>query len=103
MDGYLLPQIVQSAMTDNSRLDDEEYLSRIIFSEMIKDHIDGETGYGISTGIHEDIEWLVSVDVPKQKVTIKYGYDRLDIIWSGSFDEFLAANVSEEKLMKAID
>ena len=67
MDGYMLPEIVQSALAKKVRWDDPEYLTRIIFSEMIKGFIDGETGYGISTGQHGDIEWLVVVDIENRK------------------------------------
>ena len=44
-----------------SRRTDGEYLARIIFCEMVKDDIDGETGYGIGTQEHGDIQLLVTV------------------------------------------
>ena len=43
------------------RLDDAEYLTRIIFCDMVKDNIDGTTGFGIGKEEHGDIEYLVTV------------------------------------------
>ncbi len=99
-DGYCLPEIVQEALKKKMRWDDPEYLTRIIFSTMIKDHIEDETGYGISTSQHGDIEWLVEVDTKKQEITVKEGYNQLDKIWNGSFDGFIEADMSEEALTK---
>lgn len=48
-DGIALPLIVAKALKrSEGRWGDPSYLSRIIFSEMIKDDLMGETGYGIS-------------------------------------------------------
>lgn len=48
-DGYRLPQIVAAGLDrGRNRWGDVPYLNRILFCEMIKDDIDGETGYGIS-------------------------------------------------------
>lgn len=43
------------------RLHDPEYLARIIFERMIGDDRNTETGFGIGTEIHGDIEVLVRV------------------------------------------
>ena len=97
-DGYLLPGIVQRALTRQIRWDDEEYLSRIIFSEMIRDDVYEELGYGIGKILHSDIEWLVAVNTDNQTVIVKKGYDSLNTVWSGSFGEFIRDDVSEEAL-----
>src|SRR5688572_19980790 len=47
--GWKLPEVVREALSREQRWDDEPYLTRIIFSEMIKSDILGETGFGIST------------------------------------------------------
>ena len=36
----------------------------------------------------------------KQTIVIRQGYDSLATIWSGSFEEFIKADVSEETLDK---
>jgi len=67
-DGDDLFQKVKNAIAKKWRWDDEEYLTRIIFCEMVKDNIDGETGYGIGNSQHGDIEYLVTVDCKNQTV-----------------------------------
>lgn len=48
--GSVLPQIVADGLRrGRARWTDEQYLNRILFCEMVRDDIDGETGYGIST------------------------------------------------------
>lgn len=48
--GSELPQRVATALKrGRSRWGDTAYLARIIFCEIVKDEINGETGYGIST------------------------------------------------------
>lgn len=42
-----LAQKLRKALARKERWDDESYLARIIISEVIKEDIDGETGYGI--------------------------------------------------------
>jgi len=51
------------------RQDDPEYLARIIFCEMVRGDEAGETGYGIGTNMHGDIEYLVTVDCKKRTIT----------------------------------
>lgn len=47
--GYELPEIVANGLKrGRNRWGDEPYLNRILFSELIKDDVEGETGYGIS-------------------------------------------------------
>lgn len=48
--GYELPSILANALErGRDRWSDESYLSRIIFCEMVKDEIEENTGYGLST------------------------------------------------------
>jgi len=46
--GSELPKTVQNVLKRKERWDDETYLARMIFSEMIKDEIDSPTGYGLA-------------------------------------------------------
>lgn len=67
--GHKLKKIVKSALSKRWRWNDEEYLTRIIFDEMIKDEIGTETGYGIGTTKHTDLNYpLLEVDVIGQVV-----------------------------------
>ena len=69
-DGSDIGNMVKRALQRRQRWDDPEYLTRIIFCEMVKDDIDGETGYGIGTQQHGDVDWLIEIDVPKQEISI---------------------------------
>ena len=57
----------QALIRGKERWDDRQYLNRIIFSEMIKEDILGNTGYGLSTDIY-DGEVVLNVDVKKKEV-----------------------------------
>ena len=52
-----------------NRQDDPDYLTRIVFCEMVKGDEAGETGYGIGTEKHDDIQYLVTVDCEKRTIT----------------------------------
>ncbi len=67
----VLPDTVKAALTKKWRWDEACYLTRIIFDEMvgIKGH-GQETGFGIDTAQHNDIECLVTVDCENQTVEI---------------------------------
>lgn len=82
--GHELPTTLATALfRGKDRWDDEEYLSRIIFSEMIRDDVLGETGFGLST-TRGDYEYddLV-VNMAEQTVTDRDGATL-------SFDDFVA-------------
>ena len=69
--GSELNKIVKSALRQKLRWDDVEYLTRIIFCEMIKEDVAGETGFGIGTKEHRDNEHpIVIVDTDTQTVRI---------------------------------
>lgn len=70
-DGYNLFTTVKKAVKDAveaGRFNDEEYLNRMIFNRMTKDDPMGSTGFGISTEVHGDIEYLIVVDTQKGQV-----------------------------------
>ena len=57
------------------------------------------TGYGIGTEQHDDIEWLVSVNVALKRITVQRGYHGLGVIWGGTFDEFIEADMSSDTVL----
>jgi hypothetical protein len=80
--GSELPIILKSALIrGKNRWNDDPYLARIIFSEMIKDNVMEETGFGISTYECDNNHENLIVDVLKQEVIWK------DQTWS--FSEFI--------------
>ena len=77
-DGYGLFEIVSNAIKrGKSRWNDPEYLTRIIFSEMLMsgsydDHnaLNDTIGYGIGTSEHGDIDYLVTVNIDDQTIQV---------------------------------
>jgi hypothetical protein len=47
--GSGLRTIVRDALDSSGRVSDESYFTRVLFSRMIAEDINGETGYGIAT------------------------------------------------------
>lgn len=68
--GSKLPITLQDALKRKQRWDDVQYLNRIIFCEMIKNNVEKETGYGLSTVIGDGIV-IAEVNTDKQTVTFK--------------------------------
>ena len=70
-DGSELVGTVKKAMRRKQRWNDAEYLARIIFCEMVSDQEAGETGFGISTSEHGDLNYpVIEVDCATQRVVI---------------------------------
>ena len=69
--GNTIKKDVASALDrGRSRWDDDSYLARIIFSEMIQDSVLEETGYGIALSEYDKNVPTVVVDTDRQVVTI---------------------------------
>jgi len=69
--GHVLAEIVRQALIRGKpRWGDQAYLARIIFSEMIKDEVLEETGYGIAPyECYNEYPW-VEVDMKEQTVKV---------------------------------
>lgn len=72
-DGDGLVNTVQAALARQERWDDDQYLARIIFCQMVKDDIDGTTGYGISAWLGDGGDRIVDVDTATMTVRFKGG------------------------------
>ena len=68
--GSDLPMVLQMALKKKWRWDDPSYLTRIIFCEMVKDDVAGETGYGIATSAPDNEHEYIDVDCEAQTVKI---------------------------------
>lgn len=66
--GSAIFDVIKIAIRKQWRWNDFEYLTRIIFEEMIGEQRGSETGFGIGTSEHGDIEYLVTVDTDKQTI-----------------------------------
>ena len=87
--GSDLPQIVRRALARKQRWDDAGYLNRIVFSELIRDVVAGETGYGIDAKPSDtgDGGRVVDVDHAAQSVTLVGNHF---VSKSYTFDEYVA-------------
>lgn len=75
--------IVHNVLKRGERLGDTAYLTRIIFCEMVKGDMDGDTGYGISTSMCDNDGYpLIVVDPSTQEAWLE------EFDWaSGSYKE----------------
>jgi hypothetical protein len=97
-DGSEIEQILKSALIrGRDRWDDPQYLSRVIFCEMIKDDLNGVTGYGITTAIGDGGYKLLCVKMDEQKVRIRDSSDDITakIIKEWTFEEFVRRREEE--------
>jgi hypothetical protein len=86
-----LPAVVAEALKrGKGRWDDESYLNRIVFSEMIQDDVLSETGYGIMVGDADYDAWrYVTINHDTKTVEVS------DFQKSWSFDSFITAFANE--------
>jgi hypothetical protein len=82
----LVKDVKAALVRGKDRWDDDEYLARIIFSEMIKKDILGLTNYGIGTQQHDDIWRLIEIDCDNDKILLK---DDGKPVKAGTFEEFI--------------
>lgn len=88
--GTELPDILKSALKrGESRWDDFQYLTRIIFCEMIKGDVMDTTGYGISQEIGDGDDRVLTVNVDRQTVT-----DYNHKTWS--FEEYIDVDLRDD-------
>lgn len=80
--GTELPMILQKALARKLRWDDEIYLARIIFCEMVKGQESDETGFGLSAYVGDGENRVLVVDCKMQ--TVRMVGDR----WT--FKEYIA-------------
>lgn len=87
-DGHKLPLILQNSLKkDEKRWGDQAYLARIIFCEMVKNDIDGTSGFGISPFCTEIDHPIIFVDTYEEETQIR------NSIWS--FREYINIDVKK--------
>lgn len=69
--GTELPETLRKALARRLRWDDDAYLTRIIFCQMVKGNEESELGFGISGTPTEDS--FIVVDVDNQRVGVLGG------------------------------
>ena len=75
-DGATLPHTVKLALTRGTgRWDDAPYLTRIIFCEMVRGDLDGDTGYGISATQLDNGRPIIVIDTENKKISFENTHD----------------------------
>lgn len=59
---------LRKALARRERWDDESYLARIIVSEVVREDIDGDAGYGVAPYPVDEEYPTIEVSMPKQTV-----------------------------------
>jgi hypothetical protein len=74
-EGWRLPYTITNAIRrGKSRWNDDEYLARIIFSEMIQKDVMAEYGFAIGVYRHADLQYpVIIVDCVRQAVSFDDG------------------------------
>lgn len=97
-DAKSLLTIVHNTLSLKVRWDDPDYLSRMLFCEMIPEQFwSSNSGYGIGTQLYADVELLVSLDTVNQKITLSSGSHEFSN-FSMSFEEFIVDFLKDAKL-----
>ena len=96
--GSDIAQTLQNALKrGRDRWDDEQYLSRIIFCELVKGSEMETDGYGISTYMGDNEHDFLVVDSKKQTVSrVKEGDPSAPPKKSWSFEDFVSLKVDKE-------
>ena len=72
-DGQEIVEIARRGIekaVDAGRGDDWQYFNRILFCELIKNDVDGSTGFGLSQEVHDGGDGLVEINLDSQTVSV---------------------------------
>ena len=86
--GEILKSVQQGMIAGRGRWNDDSYLTRILFDNIRTEDDDPETGYGIDTTMHSDIDCHVVVNCESGTVELHHGTDGYpDVSWT--FEDFI--------------
>lgn len=88
-----IEQIVKNALAKRWRWNDPEYLARIIFDEMLLSRSCEETGFGIGTSMHGDLDNLIKISCKAQTVSVCDNEGK--VLREKSFDAFIREEIDE--------
>lgn len=100
--GSELPFTLQKALKrGESRWEDEPYLARIIFCEMVDEDVLGITGYGLATFLGDNSYPVIVVKATKQRVILLDVSEKIQL-QSWTFTEFCGLDIEEGHAWKAM-
>ena len=68
---YQMPHQLRDVLARRERWDDEAYLARMIFSRIVKDDVDGESGFGIAPYEIDPENPTITVFLESQEIEYK--------------------------------
>lgn len=69
--GYELPATLQESLKRaKDRIDDFQYLTRIIFCDMVRGHEKELTGFGITQKVHDGETAVITIDMGEHTVQV---------------------------------
>ena len=90
---------LHAALSKKQSWNDPDFLSRIIFCEMVpKDDWERTSGFGIGTEMYANIDIFVSIDSVSEELSIQAMDAGLQDKLKMSFDEFITSFTSNAKL-----
>lgn len=93
--------VVHDVLCKKVKWDDPDYLSRMIFCNMIPPEFwNSETGFGIGTQMYNDIKLLITIDIVLKKVIIT-NFEKVNVINRSlhyTFDTFIENFTNDAKL-----
>lgn len=94
--GYRLPLTLQDALKrGQDRWEDEQYLSRIIFCELVKGHEMNTTGFGITTYLCDGGYKILTVNSVTQKVGISKNAESTKPVREWTFAEYISIDLGD--------
>jgi len=95
--GRHLPFIVRDALKKKWRWDDDAYLTRIVFCEMVKGQEAEETGFGICSYMPDNEHPVIELNCDNQTITIgsvTKTFEEYAAMDDGELQEFLYGGVN---------
>lgn len=90
---------LHAALSKKQSWNDPDFLSRIIFCEMVpRDEWENTSGFGIGTEMYANIDIFISIDSTNQEVSIQARDAGLQDKFKMSFDEFITSFTSSAQL-----
>lgn len=87
------------ALSKEERWNDPDYLTRIIFCQMVpKKELEGTTKFGIGTEMYANIDIFITVDTITENITIQARGSSLHDRYKMSFQHFVDSFTSNAKL-----
>jgi len=91
--GGELEASVKKTLSKRSRWNDDSYLTRMLFCDMVEGYEKDETGFGIQTVPNDDAGITITINPENQTIEVNRGGE---ITFDGSFKDFIMTVVDKQ-------